>query len=845
MWQIQPIIPFPSWILPAIHQYTPHLPGKYAAQLLLARGLKTAEQVTAFLNPDAYHPTHPEAFGLEMQWAVERLQQARDRQERVTIWGDFDADGVTSTAVLWEGLSQFFRQDLTPEPTTTAPVKSPQLSYYIPNRLRESHGLNRAGIQTLADQGCTLIVTCDTGSTNLPEMATAKDLGIDVIVTDHHTLPAERPPVVAILNPRSLPSDHPLRHLSGVAVAYKLMEALYQTAPELLVHLENLLDLVAIGLVADLVQLTGDCRYLAQRGLKRLYLQSKNPTRPGVAKLLDLCKGSGDRPSDISFGIGPRINAVSRIYGDAKFCVELLTSRDQTRCLKLALETEIANSRRKALQKELVQDVERKLKQLDLSTTDVIVLTDPQWPVGILGLVASQVAQKYGRPTILLSMDAVSLDSGDSEVKLARGSARSVRGIDLYELMNSQAHLLHRFGGHPFAAGLSLNVENLSLFTDGINRQLRQTLNWAGILIGSTVTADLVCSVAELGRELFLELKLLEPYGMGNPTPKILIKNCWFTDPWNANEKDLRGGTVRYSKTTFKLWDDSTTSGFPGVWWGHYKDEVPGERVDVLVELDLSPGNRQRHQQRNSQYEIRLLDIRSTISEAPIHLPQSPIYQILDWRTPDSTSAEPAAQPLEAALETTLEATPALQPLVLQECPSSWSGLQVWFRKAFAQNRPLALAYTLPEVAPGETLENLLGIAKYLSRTGETVTRQQLEEKLNIGDSALQAGFELLKTLGFNIEPMNRGFRLTRSPQDQPGARLEVSTQLIQKFLAALQEEQFRRQYFCQIPLETIQAIADQTSSQVDQDHNQLQSSLLKNKIKNKKSSATGVEDSG
>jgi single-stranded-DNA-specific exonuclease len=408
-----------------------------------------------------------------------------------------------------------------------------------------------------------LIVTCDTGSTNLSEIEYAHKLGIDVIVTDHHTLPSERPPVKAIINPRYLPPDHPLFHLSGVAVAYKLVEALYEALPDVPQKpLENLLDLVAIGLIADLVQLSGDCRYLAQLGIKRLQQQAKTRNRPGVARLLELCQRNGDRPTDISFGLGPRINAVSRIQGDASFCVELLTSHDEQHTQQLAVETELANARRKSLQKDVTEQVKNKLAQLDLSTTSVIVLEDSQWPAGVLGLVAGQVAQEYGRPTILLSTEALgardwglgTMDKeGTKEFKakssstspqpltpspstspqpltpspsqLARGSARSVNNIDLYQLVKSQEHLLHRFGGHPFAAGLSLPVENLPLFTEAINQQLRKQSGVTGALMTPVMEADLVVKVAELGKELFYELKLLEPCGMGNPVPKLLIQN--------------------------------------------------------------------------------------------------------------------------------------------------------------------------------------------------------------------------------------------------------------------------------------------------------------------------------
>ncbi|MEJ1937771.1 DHH family phosphoesterase, partial [Nostoc sp. NIES-2111] len=209
----------PDWFIQVVKKYTPaNSKSIYAAQLLWQRGIKEESQLAAFINYKTYQPASPFEFGQEMQLAVARLKQALQAREKVAIWGDFDADGITSTSVLWDGLGQFFPQHQ-------------QLDYYIPNRLKESHGLNESGIDNLASKGFTLIVTCDTGSTNIDEIIYAQKLGIDVIVTDHHTLPVERPPVTAIINPRYLPNEHPLFHLSGVGVAYKLIEALYQTLP--------------------------------------------------------------------------------------------------------------------------------------------------------------------------------------------------------------------------------------------------------------------------------------------------------------------------------------------------------------------------------------------------------------------------------------------------------------------------------------------------------------------------------------------------------------------------------------------------------------------------------------
>ncbi|MBD6616839.1 single-stranded-DNA-specific exonuclease RecJ [Komarekiella sp. 'clone 1'] len=795
----------PEWFIQAVKQHTPASNGLYAAKLLWQRGIKNEQQLAAFINHKSYQPASPFEFGHEMHLAIARLKQACSANEKIAIWGDFDADGITATAVLWDGLGEFFTQHT-------------QLIYYIPNRLTESHGLNNQGIDNLKQQDCKLIVTCDTGSTNINEIIYAKQLGIDVIVTDHHTLPTERPSVSAIINPRYLSSEHQLFHLSGVAVAYKLVEALYQSLPDVPQHpLEDLLDLVAVGLIADLVQLSGDCRYLAQLGIQRLQADFQQPAttrrRPGVGRLLELCQKSGDRPTDISFGLGPRINAVSRIQGDASFCVELLTSRDTKCCNQLAEVTELANARRKSLQKDVQKQVIQKLTQLDLSTTSVIVLEDAQWPAGVLGLVAGQVAQETGRPTILLSTEGMGTE-GDKENSLpplARGSARSVNSVDLYQLVKDQAHLLHRFGGHPFAAGLSLLAENIPLFTAAINQQLRQSLG--GKTLTPTVQADLVVTVADLGKELFLELKLLEPCGMGNPVPKLLIQNCWFENTWNRNQQDWQGKKVQYIKTEFEIRDDSGRSAFPGIWWGHYKDELPLGRCDCIAELDYNTFKK--------RYEIRLLAVRPA-ANTELSTPNSTL--ILDWRNFATEKYSAQATPPDAN-------TTQYSALTVDECPTSWDDLRAWWRRCLATspsgsqspaegnppaalshrsastqyNQQLAIAWSKPNLQPPSQIWlTLVGVAKYLSRTNQLVTRVQLLEKLGIGNQSLLLGFKALKYLGFTVKRQDRCLQISWCEINITENAADVA---IAQFLAAVREEQFQKQYFAEVPLSTIIAM--------------------------------------
>lgn len=736
--------------------------GNYTAQLLWQRGYRDISELSGFFDPGIYTPTSALAFP-EMAAALARLQQAQERQEKVAIWGDFDADGVTATAVLWQGLGQFFR------PPT-------HLTYYIPNRLKESHGLSKAGLENLAQAGCQLIITCDTGSSDAAEIAYAQTLGMDVIVTDHHTLPSGPLGAAALINSRQFPPEHPLRHLSGVAVAYKLVEALYQIWPDQVREpLEHLLDLVAIGLIADLVELRQDCRYLAQRGIAQL----QKSQRPGIRLLLERCKTKGDRATDIGFGIGPRINAVSRIYGDAGLVVDLLTSEDETRCRNLVQQVELANDRRKALQKEVFEDACAQVERLDLSTTRVIILINSQWPAGVLGLVAGQLTQEYGRPVILLNGDGE-----DPETAMAMGSARSYGGIDLYDLFHSHDHLLDRYGGHPFAAGLRLLARNIPLLQAALNQSLGETFDDANF--GEKVIAiDLEVQVQELNKALFRELYLLEPYGMGNPVPKLLLKNVTLTNIRQQNIKDSRGKKQNYSFTTFEFDRRAAKlDNFDGIAWNCKAVDLPRGSCDVVIELGV--------QAKRQIYQARLIDIHPS--------------QTLEVTT--------ATDPLDWVWDYRQKTLPKLKipVLMMRQCPQSWQEWRHWFQRAQSENLPLVLAYPPPQYAdPEHTWKIFIGTIKYLSHHHEPVRRSELKLRLNLGDRSLDMGLRVLLALGVSIETerdltpgddQEMTYRLTW-PQ-APIHHTNVRATALEHFFEALREEQFRYRYFGSIPLDTL-----------------------------------------
>jgi single-stranded-DNA-specific exonuclease len=756
IWQNLDIVEAPTWLIEKV--------GNFAAKLLVQRGIVEPDKLAAFLSIADYQPTSAFAFP-EMPQAIARIQHAYEQGELIAIWGDFDADGITATSVLWEGLGQFFTQ-------------GDRLVFYIPDRLKESHGLSVKGVDELRSQceilgqSLSLIITCDTGSTSLEALNYAVELGIDVIITDHHTLPDVRPPVVAIINPRYLVNEHPLFHLSGVAVAYKLMEALYETLPEVPSQpLEDLLDLVAIGLVADLVQLTGDCRYLAQKGIEVL----RQKKRLGVRLLLEQCKRVGDRPIDISFGIAPRINAVSRIWGDVRKCVELLTTSDERLGKSLIEQTELANTQRKALQKKVFKQVQAKIDQIDLSTTGIIVLVDPQWSVGVLGLVAGQVVGEYGRPTILCTL----------EDGMAKGSARSLEGINLYELLKGQEHLLTSFGGHPLAGGLSFPIENLQVLVEAIDQKF-----WSqyGQLQSKALKIDLEVTIADLNKDLFNELRQLEPFGMGNPYPKLLVRDCRFSGVSNANIRNQKGQKVEYIKTEFTL-SDHLGNQIYGDWWGHYSYELPDSNCDVVIELVDNAFRR--------RYDARLLDFKV---QSPSLIPELPSLastankganlaniKILDLRGSNQSELVPSA-------------------IICDRCPQNWHDFNTLIDRAHQDQQSLVLVYPNPDNINGAIAwQTLVGIAKYLSRTGKEIKRSQLITKLGIEDQrVLQIGFEALQEYGYtlnfvndefdNLNQINQTIRI--SLNSLANDSLSNQSSLTQQFIQAANEIIFQQRFF-------------------------------------------------
>lgn len=457
------------------------------AEVLARRGITDAARARAFLDPDAYTPAPAHALP-DLATAAARLREAIAARERIWIWGDFDADGQTATALLYEGLRAL----------------GADVRYHIPHR-REGHGLHLRTLERLLLEGMQLLITCDTGIAAHREIAFCRERGVGVIITDHHDLPEALPAADAALNPKRLPEGHPLRELSGAGVAFKLREALGDTSGGL--------ELAAIGLIADVARLVDDVRYLVQRGLPAL----RRTARPGLQAMMEYGEvdPAGLDEEHVAFVIAPRLNALGRL-DDATAAVALLTTDDVTQARAIASALEGLNSQRKMLVKQVLDAAEAQIARdytvrgPGVVAESAIVVVGRHWPPGIIGIAAGRLAERYGRPAVLIAI---------GEDGSAAGSARSVPGCDIHAAIAGQRDLLRRYGGHPMAAGFALDEANVPAFT----RRLMQAIA-AAPPPRPPLVVDAYITPGDITPELAGELNRLAPFGEGNPPPCLVLR---------------------------------------------------------------------------------------------------------------------------------------------------------------------------------------------------------------------------------------------------------------------------------------------------------------------------------
>lgn len=479
-------------------------------QVLVNRGIDSADEAKRFLAPSTEDLLDPFLLP-DIEKAVDRLAKAIQNQEPIFIYGDYDVDGVSATSLYLEVLREV----------------GARVSYYIPHRLKEGYGLNVEAIQWIAQQGGRLLVTADCGTTSHQEIALANRLGLDVIVTDHHEVPAERPAAYALINPHRSDSRYPFQGLCATGLAFKVAQALLQRnfgdgSNE---RLTPYLDLVTLATIADLVPLVGENRYLVKAGLARL---SQNH-RIGIQALKEAA-GLKDEVGvgTVAFALGPRINAAGRL-ARADTGVRLLTTRNPVEARQLSDELNQANRERQQIEERVLDEAVAQIRQEGLEKNRTMVLASRHWHLGVVGIVASRIVERYHRPTVLI---AIGPDG------IGKGSARSIPAFHLHEGLARLAHLLDRFGGHKYAAGLVIRSERIASFREAFESVAHDTLKPEDLLPRLKVDAEV--EPEALTFRLLSELERLAPFGMANPEPTLAIRGAQAFYPKIVGQQHLK-----------------------------------------------------------------------------------------------------------------------------------------------------------------------------------------------------------------------------------------------------------------------------------------------------------------
>jgi single-stranded-DNA-specific exonuclease len=766
VWQIQPNIEPPSNLLPFVNN------EKVAAAYLMRLGISNPVEIDKYLNPDPKNLTDP--FELpDMFSAVERVIRAIENKETIGIWGDFDADGQTSTVILVECLRSL----------------GANVYYYLPVRVKETHGISLPSLKTFLSLGIQLLISCDTGIAAHGAVEYANSKEVDVIITDHHALPDKLPTALACVNPRRLDESHPLATLSGSGTAFELMLAVCRrkNLPELAF---KSIDLAALGIIADLAILQKDARLITQLGLQRM---RENPRMwlQAMMKAANISINSIDEQT-IGFLIAPRLNAFGRL-DDANPLVEFLMDTDQKAIPGTAQKLEQVNSDRRWLSRQVGESaLDQYRRQKEIWNDPVIILSNPAWPGGVLGLAASHLVTELNRPTILLN---------ESEDGQLRGSARSIEGINIIEAISSASHLLEGFGGHPMAAGMSLKMSNLAEFRLSINQWVKEK----GYidLEPEAIEIDAEIGLSSLTKDLYSNLQKLAPFGIGNP-PLILCSRSLQI----VSSRALGRGKEHYK---FIL-EDANGNTFPAVWWNAEIEHLPPGKFDLAFSLRENYYKGESNIQlewidfqiRDSTQDesralksFQLIDLRSTFDSIETAIKKVPNQNYLIYQ-------EPPASGLENAVGRT-----GLFPvdcLILASLPPSLQEIQKIIQ--ITHPKMIILAFEKPAKYSVLTfLKQLSGFIIYAIRNREGVANiSELAEAANTREDTIKAGISWLVADG-KINIHNREDNIYTFSFDPLIKNLTVKSDAEKTLIFTFQESQAFQNYFYVLSIEEINSL--------------------------------------
>lgn len=543
------------------------------AKLLYTRGYKTPEEARSFLCMESEMLANP--FDMkDIDLAVERISQAISLGEKITIYGDYDVDGVTSVCTLYLYLRS----------------KGAMVEYYIPNRAGEGYGVSVSAIDAIKENGTTLIITVDTGITATAEVEYAKSIGVDFLITDHHECCSEIPDAVAVVNPHRADCPYSFKELAGVGVVFKVISAYEERttgasrAAAATRIFEKYADLVAIGTIADVMPIKGENRIIVSYGLRMI----QNSPRPALSAIIEASSASRENQRTdrrrrmpqitsgyIGYTLAPRINAAGRIR-TASMAVELFLSENYENTYKIAEELCNANKERQNEENKIMKEVYAQIEQGEMDKDAVIVLSSNNWHHGVIGIVASRITERYSKPCILVSFEGNSDTASPDDI--GKGSGRSVKGMNLVDALCHCGDLLVKFGGHELAAGLSVERGNLDEFRKKINEFARAT--FSDIEASPAVEVDCEIDYSDITFDLATQLRILEPYGVGNPVPVFVVRGAPISEISGIGDgkhtKIILGDGKSYH--TAMYFSNSPES--VGVY--------PGDMVDLMFNIDIN-----------------------------------------------------------------------------------------------------------------------------------------------------------------------------------------------------------------------------------------------------------------
>ncbi len=543
------------------------------AKLLYSRGYTDEASVRTFVRMESEMLCNPFQMK-DMVRGIERIQKAIEQKEKITVYGDYDVDGVTSVCTLYLYLKS----------------KGAIIDYHIPNRAGEGYGVSRAAIDQIKESGCSLIVTVDTGVTANAEVDYAKEVGIDFVITDHHECHSDLPGAVAIINPHRPDCQYPFKELAGVGVVFKLICAYEERVcrknrrDAALKIFSEYADLVAIGTIADVMPIKSENRIIVSYGLKMI----ENTERPGLIALIEASSAKDGQRNErrkkrtkitsgfIGYTLAPRINAAGRIKS-AGIAVEMFLAQNLDKARKISEELCLANKERQNEENKIMKEAYELLEKMNVDDSPVIVLDADTWHHGVIGIVSSRLTEKYSKPSILVSFEGNESDTPTPD-DIGKGSGRSIKGLNLVDALCYCSEHLTKFGGHELAAGLSVKRSELDNFRNKINEYARLNLRKEDMV--PTVEADCEIKFSDINIYLAEQLQQLEPYGVGNPVPAFVTRDLWVNEISSVSD----------GKHTKLVLSDGTSS-VTAMYFSNSPESLgiySGDKIDIMFNLDIN-----------------------------------------------------------------------------------------------------------------------------------------------------------------------------------------------------------------------------------------------------------------